>query len=80
MSKVGSWPGGFVGHSYFLRGQKQRVLEEGRLLMIIHTVSITVPFPAGPEEAARGWLTVPIDGLGRWMRSRVGEAASSHQS
>lgn len=48
--------------------------------MIIHTVSITVPFPAGPEEAARGWLTVPIDGLGRWMRSRVGEAASSHQS
>lgn len=48
--------------------------------MTVHIVSITVPFPEGPKEAATGGVTIRIRGLGRWAGSRVWEATSSCQS
>lgn len=40
----------------------------------------TVPFPAGPEEAATGLFTIPTWGLERWAGSRDWEATNSCQS
>lgn len=44
-------------------------------MMTVHTVSITVPYPGGPEEAATGRFTVPFPELGRW----AGNSSGSHE-
>lgn len=41
-------------------------------MMTVHVVSMTVPFPAGPQEAATAQFTIPIHELGRWAGSSLG--------
>lgn len=51
---MGSWLGCLLTKGTSQRGEKQREWEEGLPLMAVHAVSITVPLPEGPEEAATG--------------------------
>ena len=44
-------------------------------MMTVHTVSITVPCPGGPQEAATGRFTVPFPEWVRW----AGSSSGSHE-
>lgn len=60
-----------VGQSDFSEGTEPN----GPPLMTVRTVSITIPCPVGPKEAATGRFTVPFHELGGWAESSLG----SHQ-
>lgn len=57
-----------VGQSDFSEGTEPN----GRPLMTVHTVSIAIPYPVGPKEAATGGFTVPFHELGGWAGSSLG--------
>lgn len=71
ISKMESWPDSLSAKMTSQREQKQM---DGPL-MTVHTVSITVPCPGGPQEAATGRFTVPFPELGRW----AGSSSGSHE-